>query len=83
MAESLRYPATMKSKHAPAYPEFAQRGKVLAAEQKLRMAGSVHAFVRGSTVRFYEWLEQSSAGKVPDGPPVWICGTAMSAILVR
>jgi uncharacterized protein (DUF2252 family) len=29
--------------------------------------------VRGSTVKFYEWLEQSS-GKVPDGPPVWICG---------
>jgi len=37
------------------------------------MARSAHAYVRGSTVRFYEWLDQS-AGKVPEGPPVWICG---------
>jgi uncharacterized protein (DUF2252 family) len=29
--------------------------------------------VRGSTVKFYEWLE-SSRGKLPDGPAVWICG---------
>jgi uncharacterized protein (DUF2252 family) len=37
------------------------------------MAGSAHAYVRGSTVKFYEWLEDS-AGKVPTGPPIWICG---------
>ena len=37
------------------------------------MARSAHAYVRGSTVKFYEWLE-ASAGKVPEGPPVWICG---------
>src|ERR1700730_3215836 len=37
------------------------------------MARSAHAYVRGNTVKFYEWLE-TSAGKVPEGPPVWICG---------
>ena len=38
------------------------------------MARSAHAYVRGSTVRFYEWLESSRRGKLPEGPPVWICG---------
>jgi uncharacterized protein (DUF2252 family) len=37
------------------------------------MARSTHAYVRGSTVNFYEWLE-NSADKVPTGPPIWICG---------
>ncbi len=37
------------------------------------MAQSAHAYVRGSTARFYEWLESGQAD-VPDGPPVWICG---------
>src|ERR1700753_1834767 len=41
--------------------------------RNLKMARSAHAYVRGSTAKFYEWLEQS-AGKVPEGPPVWICG---------
>jgi uncharacterized protein (DUF2252 family) len=38
------------------------------------MARSAHAFVRGSTKEFYEWLEGSGRGRVPNGPPVWICG---------
>ncbi len=38
------------------------------------MAQSAHAYVRGSTSKFYEWLENSSRGKIPEGPPVWICG---------
>ena len=38
------------------------------------MAQSAHAYVRGSTIKFYEWLESSSRGKLPEGPPVWICG---------
>jgi uncharacterized protein (DUF2252 family) len=40
----------------------------------LKMASSAHAYVRGSTVKFYEWLEQRGARAVPKGPPVWICG---------
>lgn len=38
------------------------------------MAESSHRYVRGSTVKFYEWLEQLRVGALPDGPPVWICG---------
>ena len=37
------------------------------------MARDAHAYVRGSTVKFYEWLEASD-GKLPAGPSVWICG---------
>jgi uncharacterized protein (DUF2252 family) len=49
------------------------RLEALNRARNLKMARSAHAYVRGSTVKFYEWLE-ASAGKVPDGPPVWICG---------
>lgn len=52
----------------------ADRLLVLAAERNRKMATSAHAFVRGSTVRFYEWLETSPRSSIPDGPPVWICG---------
>ena len=38
------------------------------------MASSAHAYVRGSTARFYEWLESSNGVPVPEGPPLWICG---------
>ncbi len=40
----------------------------------MKMAASQHAFVRGSTVKFYEWLERRGRRAVPQGPPVWICG---------
>jgi uncharacterized protein (DUF2252 family) len=38
------------------------------------MARSAHAYVRGSTVQFYEWLHTQSGRRLPSGPPVWICG---------
>jgi uncharacterized protein (DUF2252 family) len=49
------------------------RQQILIQTRNLKMARSAHAYVRGSTVKFYEWLE-SSRGKLPEGPPVWICG---------
>ena len=49
------------------------RANFLRAARNLKMARSAHAYVRGSTVKFYEWLRDSS-DVVPDGPPVWICG---------
>lgn len=61
----------MSSKNQPTPPD--QRQAVLSQRRNLKMAESAHAYVRGSTVKFYEWLEQSS-GRIPDGPPVWICG---------
>jgi len=51
------------------------RAAVLRRRQQLKMARSVHAYVRGNTAKFYEWLALSDAGrKLPQGPPVWICG---------
>ena len=50
------------------------RERILTLTRNLKMARSAHAYVRGSTVKFYEWLESGDRTKVPDGPPVWICG---------
>jgi uncharacterized protein (DUF2252 family) len=38
------------------------------------MAASAHAFVRGNTTQFYQWLDKRGQRAVPQGPPVWICG---------
>ena len=50
------------------------RQRMLTQTRNLKMAQSAHAYVRGSTVEFYEWLESSGRGKLPEGPSVWICG---------
>jgi uncharacterized protein (DUF2252 family) len=50
------------------------RAKLLKDEQNRKMAASAHAYVRGSTRRFYEWLEASDRPDLPEGPAVWICG---------
>jgi uncharacterized protein (DUF2252 family) len=50
------------------------RQRMLTQTRNLKMAQSAHAYVRGSTVEFYKWLESSSRGKLPEGPSVWICG---------
>ena len=52
----------------------AHRNAALTAERNRKMAASAHAYVRGSTVRFYQWLEDSNRPALPEGPPVWICG---------
>jgi uncharacterized protein (DUF2252 family) len=46
----------------------------LIAERNRKMATSANAYVRGSTTRFYEWLEASNGQALPEGPDVWICG---------
>src|SRR5437016_3657125 len=51
----------------PPLPTYAERAGVLRAMQQQKMTRSAHAYVRGSTAKFYEWLE-ASAGKVPQGP---------------
>ena len=50
------------------------RQRILTQTRNLKMAQSAHAYVRGSTVKFYEWLDSSRRCQFPDGPPVWICG---------
>ena len=51
----------------------AERPERLARLRNLKMARSAHAYVRGSTAKFYEWLE-ASEGRLPTGPSIWICG---------
>jgi uncharacterized protein (DUF2252 family) len=63
----------MPSKAARA-PSFANRLRVLEERRTLKMAGSAHAYVRGSTVQFYRWLEERGLKSVPKGPAIWICG---------
>lgn len=56
-------------------PLPADRHAVLEACRTLKMARSAHAYVRGNTAQFYQWLTASPAAKrVPDGPAIWICG---------
>src|SRR5580704_11282154 len=68
---SARMGVTEKKQSELTSPE--QRAARPTQTRKLKMARSAHAYVRGNTVKFYDWLE-ASAGKVPEGPPVWICG---------
>jgi uncharacterized protein (DUF2252 family) len=51
-----------------------RRTAALLERKRLKMASSAHAYVRGSTERFYEWLAGESARRLPEGPPIWICG---------
>jgi uncharacterized protein (DUF2252 family) len=52
----------------------ADRMALPVAERNFKMAVSAHADVRGSTEKFYEWLEGSKRALMPEGPSVWICG---------
>lgn len=51
-----------------------ERAAVLERARNKKMARSPHAFVRGNTVQFYEWLASLENNRLPHGPPVWICG---------
>src|ERR1700732_1731969 len=55
-------------------PRFSDRQTILSARRSLKMARSAHAYVRGNTRKFYEWLDSSDVEAVPRGPAVWICG---------
>jgi uncharacterized protein (DUF2252 family) len=52
----------------------ARRQAVLEERRRLKMARSAHAYVRGNTLQFYEWLNAGSGEILPQGPPIWICG---------
>ncbi len=51
-----------------------QRKDVLDERRNLKMAVSAHAYVRGNTLKFYEWLKSLERGTLPEGPAIWICG---------
>lgn len=62
----------MKKKEDFARPNA--RAATLARTRNAKMARSAHCYVRGNTVKFYEWLAKARRGSLPEGPPVWICG---------
>jgi uncharacterized protein (DUF2252 family) len=71
VASEYRTNSLVPAKDLPA-PQHRQPR--LALRRKLKMASSAHAYVRGSTVQFYKWLQERGDRAVPNGPPVWICG---------
>src|SRR6202789_1263110 len=50
------------------------REAVLTERRQMKMAFSAHSYVRGSALKFYEWLGSSTARSLPQGPSIWICG---------
>ena len=62
----------MRDKEASIKPT--DRLAVLEERRRLKMARSAHAYVRGNTIQFYEWLQKTSAKRIPQGPSIWICG---------
>jgi uncharacterized protein (DUF2252 family) len=63
--------SAMKRKN---FADPGDRMRFLVATRNSKMAASAHAYVRGSTTRFYEWLEVSGRPALPEGPAAWICG---------
>jgi uncharacterized protein (DUF2252 family) len=61
-------------KHEKMVTRVQDRAAVLLAHQNLKMARSAHAYVRGNTRQFYQWLKAQPAGSIPEGPQIWICG---------
>lgn len=55
-------------------PKPNERNALLTARRNAKMARSAHAYMRGNTAKFYEWLDSAAGKSLPDGPPVWICG---------
>ncbi len=50
------------------------RQVTLTQHRNLKMASSVHAYVRGNTAKFYTWLNETDVATLPEGPAIWICG---------
>src|SRR6202163_4483180 len=61
-------------KRSRKFVRYHHRQSILAARRSLKMARSAHAYVRGNTRKFYEWLDSSDIETIPRGPEVWICG---------
>src|SRR5262249_3618498 len=55
-----------------------RRAKVLLRTRNLKMARNAHAYVRGSTLKFYEWLEDGGR-KLPAGAS----GLSSAALPIR
>jgi uncharacterized protein (DUF2252 family) len=55
-------------------PHPSARQTILEQRRQLKMARSAHAYMRGNTLQFYDWLRTPAAASLPRGPAIWICG---------
>jgi len=53
------------------FPRGTERASVLDAQRNLKMTRSAHAYVRGSTLKLYEWLNTLRNDTLPRGPAIW------------
>jgi uncharacterized protein (DUF2252 family) len=68
-------PKSSSQSHPSTAPAPKDRKTILDRRRHLKMAESAHAYVRGNTVRFYDWLLSDAVkGTLPEGPAIWICG---------
>jgi uncharacterized protein (DUF2252 family) len=51
-----------------------ERSVILLARRNKKMALSPHAYMRGNTIQYYEWLHSQHGHSLPHGPDIWICG---------
>ncbi|HTR09201.1 MAG TPA: DUF2252 family protein [Paraburkholderia sp.] len=63
-----------REKRTNALPKPAERAELLTGQRRLKMARSPHAYVRGNTAQFYEWIVEANGDSLPHGPAIWICG---------
>lgn len=61
-----------ESVYQPPLPN--DRQGILTYTRNQKMSRSAHAYVRGNTAKFYEWLDSQTGHELPDGPAIWICG---------
>jgi len=55
-------------------PSPDSRREILLARRNKKMALSHHAYMRGNTIQYYEWLHSQRGHDLPHGPAIWICG---------
>ncbi|KAF5277997.1 hypothetical protein FQR65_LT15886 [Abscondita terminalis] len=64
----------MSKKQNTAIKQPRYRNAELTERRNLKMARSIHAYVRGNTAKYYDWLKQAEISSIPQGPAIWICG---------
>ena len=64
----------MRKPTKPKVPGYKGRQQALTAKRNAKMARSTHAYVRGNTSKFYDWLARAEIHGLPQGPAIWICG---------
>jgi len=72
--QSTRTTTMTKKNLTQKLPKPDTRQALLISRRNARMARSAHAYVRGNTSKFYEWLDGMEGHALPEGPAIWICG---------